>query len=66
MVAMGMLSKAAPQMNLFSEGFSITMLVAFFLITELMPGMCEFFTHSFVDGFRTLEKFFIQVSGGIQ
>ena len=65
MVAMGMLSKAAPQMNLFSEGFSITMLVSFFLITELMPGMCEFFSHSFTIGFRTLEKFFIQVSGGI-
>ena len=66
MVAMGMLSKAAPQMNLFSEGFSITMLVSFFLITELMPGMCDFFTHSFVTGFQTLEKFFIQISGGIQ
>ncbi|MCR5605658.1 MAG: flagellar biosynthetic protein FliR [Treponema sp.] len=62
MVAMGMLSKAAPQMNLFSEGFSITMLVTFFLITVLMPQMCDFFVQSFVSGFKALETLFTQIS----
>lgn len=60
-VSMGILSKAAPQMNLMSEGFPILMLTAFFSITQLMPVFCEFFVESFVEGFETIESFMHQV-----
>lgn len=54
-VAMGILSKAAPQMNLMSEGFPIMILTTFFVITAIMPQLCEFFIHSFANGFKALE-----------
>ena len=63
-LAMGVLTKAAPQMNLMSEGFSIMMLMAFFIITVLMPVLCDYFLDSFSDGFRQLEVLFTQLSKG--
>ena len=63
-VCMGILGKAAPQMNLLSEGFPILMLTAFFLITTLMPQLCEFFTESFAQGFRQVERLLIELGGG--
>src|SRR5574344_1108783 len=54
-VCMGILSKAAPQMNLLSEGFPVMTLLSFFLITALMPGLCDFFGRSFYAGFAKLE-----------
>lgn len=66
-VAMGLLSKAAPQMNLISEGFPIMILTAFFLIFLLMPSLCEFFVHSFQTGFARLESLMasLTLKGGI-
>lgn len=64
-VSMGILTKAAPQMNLMSEGFSILILIAFFVIMSLLPAMCNFFNESFKQGFRQLEQLFINLSGGI-
>ena len=61
---MGILSKAAPQMNLLSEGFPILMLTSFLILSFLMPALMEFFTDSFVRGFRTLERLFISLGGG--
>lgn len=63
-VCMGMLAKAAPQMNLLAEGFPILMLTSFFLLTVLMPSICEFFENSFETGFIHLEKLFVQLGGG--
>ena len=63
-VCMGILSKAAPQMNLLSEGFPILMLTSFLILSFLMPALMEFFTDSFVRGFRTLERLFISLGGG--
>ena len=62
-VTMGILSKAAPQMNLMSEGFPIMILVSFFVITILFPQIVEFFTHSFYSGFSALEGIFSIVGG---
>lgn len=61
---MGILSKAAPQMNLLSDGFPILMLTGFFIITALMPYLCNFFTDCFVSGYRSLEQLFIRLGGG--
>lgn len=64
-VTMGILSKAAPQMNLMSEGFPIMILVSFFVITVLFPQICDFFLHSFSSGFRNIEKLMELVGGGL-
>ena len=63
-VTMGILSKAAPQMNLMSEGFPIMILVSFFVITILFPQIVEFFIHSFESGFASLERLFAVAGGG--
>jgi flagellar biosynthesis protein FliR len=44
-VAMGLLSKAAPQMNLLTEGFPITLTVTFFIMLSSLPFMMEAFSH---------------------
>jgi len=61
-VTMGILSKAAPQMNLMSEGFPIMILVSFFIIWSLFPQISEFFIHSFEGGFRALQALFNSVN----
>lgn len=62
-ICMGILSKAAPQMNLLSEGFPIMMLFAFFILTVSMPALCDFFTRSFYSGFIQLENLFHAIGG---
>jgi flagellar biosynthesis protein FliR len=55
-VAMGLLSKAAPQMNLLSEGFPITILVTFFLLMVSLPLMVNLFTQIMDQGFQSFEQ----------
>ena len=64
-VCTGLLTKAAPQMNLLSEGFPIMILVAFTIIAFAMPSIIDFFVRSFNKGFADLEQLFISVSGGV-
>lgn len=64
-VCTGLLTKAAPQMNLLSEGFPIMILVAFSIIAIVMPNIIDFFVRSFNKGFADLQQFFSSVSGGI-
>ena len=63
-VAMGLLSKAAPQMNLLSEGFPITILVTFFLLMVSLPFMINVFVHIMGQGFEALEN--LMVTAGRQ
>lgn len=60
-VTMGILSKAAPQMNLLSEGFPITIMVGFFILTVLLPVMANFFTNSFTAAFTKIENLLAQI-----
>ena len=62
-VTMGILSKAAPQMNLMSEGFPIMILTSFFVISLIFPQISDFFIHSFQSGFSALERLFVIVGG---
>jgi flagellar biosynthetic protein FliR len=55
-VAMGLLSKAAPQMNLLSEGFPITIMVAFSLLVISLPLMVNLFTQIMGNGFLAFEQ----------
>ncbi len=64
-VAMGLLSKAAPQMNLLSEGFPITILVTFFLLTVTLPLMMNLFIQIMENGFIAFEGL-LTAAGGIK
>ena len=64
-VCTGLLTKAAPQMNLLSEGFPIMILVAFTIIAIAMPSIIDFFVRSFNKGFADLENLFTAISGGV-
>ncbi len=64
-VCTGLLTKAAPQMNLLSEGFPIMILVAFTIIAIAMPSIIDFFVRSFNKGFADLTDLFASISGGV-
>lgn len=53
-VAMGLLSKAAPQMNLMSEGFSISIIAAFLIMLAAVPFLMEAFSRMLDNGFSLL------------
>ena len=64
-ICTGLLTKAAPQMNLLSEGFPIMIMLAFVIIAFILPDMIDFFVRSFEKGFADLFDFFKNVSGGV-
>ncbi|MBN2873848.1 MAG: flagellar biosynthetic protein FliR [Spirochaetales bacterium] len=53
-VTTGLLSKAAPQINLLTEGFPISILVGFFLMAAAMPYMIEAFSSLIDAGFESV------------
>lgn len=61
----GLLTKAAPQMNLLSEGFPVMILVSFTIIAFVMPSIIDFFVRAFNSGFSDLQSLFASISGGI-
>jgi len=62
-ISVGILSKAAPQMNLLSEGFPVMILTAFFILTALMPSMIDAFTRGFEAGFARLGQLLLELGG---
>jgi flagellar biosynthetic protein FliR len=60
-LATGLISKAAPQINILSEGFPISITVAFVLIFATLPFMTEAFNRVIDAGFSSLESLFIQI-----
>ena len=62
-VTMGILSKAAPQMNLLSEGIPLTMLLGFLLLSLCLPYMCNLFLRLFDSDFYSLKTLFEKVGG---
>lgn len=57
-ITTGILSKAAPQMNLMSEGFPIMILFTFFIIFQIFEVLCNFFVSTFNESFVELENLF--------
>jgi len=55
-VALGLLSKAAPQMNLMTEGFPISLMVTFFIMLVSLPMMMEAFSRLIDAGFGDLAR----------
>lgn len=62
-ISVGMLSKAAPQMNLLSEGFPMMLLVSFFILTALMPSLIDAFSRCFDGGFARFEQLVLSLGG---
>jgi flagellar biosynthetic protein FliR len=60
-LATGLISKAAPQINILTEGFPISITVAFALIFTAMPFMVEAFSRVVEAGFSTLESLYLQI-----
>jgi flagellar biosynthetic protein FliR len=67
-LATGLISKAAPQINILSEGFPISITVAFILIYSSLPFMTEAFAGVIDSGFSSIEKLYAdigqQIAGG--
>ena len=57
----GLISKAAPQINILSEGFPISITVAFLLIYTALPFMTEAFSRVMGSGFENLRTLYIQI-----
>jgi flagellar biosynthetic protein FliR len=63
-LATGLISKAAPQINILTEGFPISITVAFVLIMATMPFMVEAFARVVDVGFANIEGLYTQI--GVQ
>jgi flagellar biosynthetic protein FliR len=57
----GLISKAAPQINILSEGFPISISVAFFMIFAILPFMTEAFGRIIKSSFATLQTLYTLV-----
>jgi flagellar biosynthetic protein FliR len=57
----GLISKAAPQVNILSEGFPISILTAFLLIFASLPFMIEAFTYVIDSGFSNIQTLYMQI-----
>jgi flagellar biosynthesis protein FliR len=57
----GLISKAAPQVNILSEGFPISITAAFLLIFASLPFMVEAFGRVIDSGFQNIETLYKQI-----
>jgi len=57
----GLISKAAPQINILAEGFPIAIITAFILILATMPFLVDAFGRIINSGLATLENLYIQI-----
>jgi flagellar biosynthetic protein FliR len=64
-LATGLISKAAPQINILSEGFPISITVAFLLIHASLPFMTEAFSRVVDAGFAGIETLYIRIGAQI-
>jgi flagellar biosynthesis protein FliR len=67
-LATGLISKAAPQINILSEGFPIAILAAYLLLFATLPFLVETFSHVIDEGFASIQSLYIrigqQIGGG--
>lgn len=53
-IIMGVMTRAAPQLNIFSVGFPITMILGFLVILITLPGFTPVFSSLMSSGFETM------------
>lgn len=63
-ITMGLLAKAAPQMDLLMIGFPISIIVGFIIITITLPVMIEFFDHYIMETFNSIWKLMLELKSG--
>jgi flagellar biosynthetic protein FliR len=61
----GLISKAAPQINILTEGFPISITIAFVLILATMPFMVEAFNRAIGSGFALIESLYVRIGAPI-
>jgi flagellar biosynthetic protein FliR len=64
-ISLGMIGKAAPQMNLMMMGFPINIGFGFFLIMAAMPFMVQAFSAVVNGGFDTLQELFARLAPAV-
>ncbi len=62
--AFGVMSRAAPQLNIFSIGFPVAMMMGFFFIWALLPGVVPQFSALLESGFELLGQLLGPLQGG--
>ncbi|MDR0324220.1 MAG: flagellar biosynthetic protein FliR [Treponema sp.] len=60
-LATGLISKAAPQINILSEGFPLSITTAFILLFASLPFMLEAFGRVIDSGFSSIETLYTQI-----
>jgi flagellar biosynthetic protein FliR len=65
-LATGLISKAAPQINILSEGFPISITTAFLLLFASLPFMTEAFARVIDSGFASIETLYTQIGHQIE
>jgi flagellar biosynthetic protein FliR len=60
-LATGLISKAAPQINILSEGFPISIFTAFIIIFASLPFMIEAFSRVIDSGFANIQTLYTQI-----
>jgi flagellar biosynthetic protein FliR len=60
-LATGLISKAAPQINILSEGFPISISVSYILIYATLPFMTEAFSRVIESGFGSLQTLYARI-----
>jgi len=63
-VTMGLLAKAAPQMNMLMMGFPISIAATFVILILAIPFMISAFVHIIEGGFETLGRILVDLHGG--
>ena len=61
-IAFGVISRAAPTMNLFAVGFPVTILAGLVVLTITLPNLLPQFTATLMNGFDLMQK--LAVAGG--
>ena len=57
----GLISKAAPQINILTEGFPLSITIAFILIRVTLPFMVEAFSRVVESGFAVIETLYTRI-----
>jgi flagellar biosynthesis protein FliR len=56
-ISMGVITRAAPQLNIFAVGFPLMILLGFIFLTMTTPSMLARFTHMMMDSFDVMQQF---------
>ncbi|GAB1232539.1 flagellar biosynthetic protein FliR [Ferrigenium sp. UT5] len=62
-LALGILTRSAPQLNIFAVGFPITLAVGFGALALVVPYIAPLLNHAFQQALETVGRFMLQLGG---